>query len=144
MFTHTTQCMRGVLDPPVSTFSLSLYRHPFLYTLFSSRFTLIINNKWSWKCLWVSEKYVRISHVLQARSWTGLFTNLFVNYSRTHTLWVCEQFVLLLTAQDCMSNVLSDHGQNSVSGTQQNTLVRQTSGLPDPPRSFFSWPRPPS
>jgi hypothetical protein len=24
---------------------LSLYRHPFLYTLFSSRFTLIINNK---------------------------------------------------------------------------------------------------
>ncbi len=36
--------MRGVLDPPVSAFSLSLYRHPFLYTLFSSRFTLIINN----------------------------------------------------------------------------------------------------
>ena len=44
MFTHTTQCIRGVLDPPVSAFSLSLYRHPFLYTLFSSRFTLIINN----------------------------------------------------------------------------------------------------
>jgi hypothetical protein len=40
----TTQCVRGVLDPPVSTFSLSLYRHPFLYTLFSYRFTLIINN----------------------------------------------------------------------------------------------------
>jgi hypothetical protein len=37
--------MRGVLDPPVSAFSLSLYRHPFLYTLFTSRFTLIINNK---------------------------------------------------------------------------------------------------
>ena len=37
--------MRRVLDPPVSAFSLSLYRHPFLYTLFSSRFTLIINNK---------------------------------------------------------------------------------------------------
>ena len=36
--------MRGVLDPPVSEFSLSLYRQPFLYTLFSSRFTLIINN----------------------------------------------------------------------------------------------------
>jgi hypothetical protein len=36
--------VRGVLDPPVSAFSLSLYRHPFLYTLFSSRFTLIINN----------------------------------------------------------------------------------------------------
>ncbi len=33
------------VDPPVSAFSLSLYRHPFLYTLFSSRFTLIINNK---------------------------------------------------------------------------------------------------
>ena len=32
------------LDPPVSVFSLSLYRHPFLYTLFSSLFTLIINN----------------------------------------------------------------------------------------------------
>ena len=37
--------MRDVLDPPVSAFSLSLYRHPFLYTLFSSHFTLIINNK---------------------------------------------------------------------------------------------------
>ena len=36
--------MRGVLDPPVSVFSLSLYRHPFLHTLFSSRVTLIINN----------------------------------------------------------------------------------------------------
>jgi hypothetical protein len=36
--------MRGVLDPPVSAFSLSLYRHPFIYTLFNSRFTLIINN----------------------------------------------------------------------------------------------------
>jgi hypothetical protein len=45
MFTRATQCVRGVLDPPVSVFSLSLYRHPFLYTLFSSRFTLIINNE---------------------------------------------------------------------------------------------------
>jgi hypothetical protein len=36
--------MWGVLDPPISVFSLSLYRHPFLYTLFTSRFTLIINN----------------------------------------------------------------------------------------------------
>ncbi len=45
MFTRATQCVRGVLDPPFSAFSLSLYRHPFLYTLFSSRFTLIINNK---------------------------------------------------------------------------------------------------
>ncbi len=44
MFTHTTQCIRDVLDSPVSSFSLSLYRPPFLYTLFSSRFTLIINN----------------------------------------------------------------------------------------------------
>jgi hypothetical protein len=44
MFTRATQCVRGVLDPPVSAFSLSLYRHPFLYTLFISRFTLIINN----------------------------------------------------------------------------------------------------
>ncbi len=44
MFTHATQCMWGVLDPPVSEFSLSLYRHPFLYTLFSSHFTLINNN----------------------------------------------------------------------------------------------------
>jgi hypothetical protein len=44
MFTHATQCVRGVLDPPVSGFSLSLYRHTFLYTLVSSRFTLIINN----------------------------------------------------------------------------------------------------
>jgi hypothetical protein len=44
MFTRATQCVRGVLDPPVSAFSLSLYRHPFLYTLFSSRFTLTINN----------------------------------------------------------------------------------------------------
>ena len=43
MFIRATQCVRGVLDPPVSAFSLSLYRHPFLYTLFSSRFTLIIN-----------------------------------------------------------------------------------------------------
>jgi hypothetical protein len=43
-FQVETQCVRGVLDPPVSAFSLSLYRHPFLYTLFSSRFTLIINN----------------------------------------------------------------------------------------------------
>jgi hypothetical protein len=34
MFTRATQCVRGVLDPPVSAFSLSLYRHPFLYTLF--------------------------------------------------------------------------------------------------------------
>jgi hypothetical protein len=45
MFTHGTQCMWDVLDPPVSEFSLSLYRHPFLYTLLTSRFTLIINNK---------------------------------------------------------------------------------------------------
>jgi hypothetical protein len=45
MFTRATQCVRGFLDPPVSAFSLSLYRHPFLYTLFTSRFTLIINNK---------------------------------------------------------------------------------------------------
>ena len=37
-------CARDVLDPPVSAFSLSLYRHPFLDTLFNSRFTLIINN----------------------------------------------------------------------------------------------------
>jgi hypothetical protein len=44
MFTRANQCVRGVLDPPVSAFSLSLYRHPFLYTLFNSRFTLIINN----------------------------------------------------------------------------------------------------
>ena len=44
MFTRSTQCIRGVLDPPVSVFILSLHRHPFLYTLFSSRFTLIINN----------------------------------------------------------------------------------------------------
>jgi hypothetical protein len=36
--------MRGVLDPSVSALSLSLYQHPFIYTLFSSRFTLIINN----------------------------------------------------------------------------------------------------
>jgi hypothetical protein len=36
---------RFILDPPVSVFSLSLYRHPFLYTLFTSRFTLIINNE---------------------------------------------------------------------------------------------------
>jgi hypothetical protein len=33
-----------VLGPPVSAFSLSLYRHPFLYTLFNSRFTFIINH----------------------------------------------------------------------------------------------------
>ncbi len=44
MLTSATQCMWGVLDPSVSEFSLSLYRHPFLYTLFSSLFTLIINN----------------------------------------------------------------------------------------------------
>ncbi len=44
MASSTIQCVRGVLDPPVSVFSLSLYRHPFLYTLFTSRFTLIINN----------------------------------------------------------------------------------------------------
>jgi len=44
MFTRATQCMRGVLDPPVSTFSLSLYQHPFLCVLFICRFTLIINN----------------------------------------------------------------------------------------------------
>jgi hypothetical protein len=46
MFNRATQCIRGVLDPPVSVFSLSLYRHPFLYTLFSSHFTLIINNNY--------------------------------------------------------------------------------------------------
>ncbi len=44
MFTRSTQCVRGVVDPPVSVFSLSLCRHPFLYTLFSSHFALIINN----------------------------------------------------------------------------------------------------
>jgi hypothetical protein len=37
----------SVLDPSVSEFSLSLYRHPFIYTVFSSRFTLIINNRFS-------------------------------------------------------------------------------------------------
>ncbi len=31
--------MWGVLDPPVSTFSLSLYRHPSIYILFTSHFT---------------------------------------------------------------------------------------------------------
>ena len=44
MFTRATQCMRDVLDPSVSAFSLSLYRHPFIYTLFNSLFSLIINN----------------------------------------------------------------------------------------------------
>jgi hypothetical protein len=48
MFSRATQCVRGVLDPPVSAFSLSLYRHPFLYTLFSSRFTLIIKKQRHW------------------------------------------------------------------------------------------------
>jgi hypothetical protein len=37
------QCMRGVLDSPVSEFSLSLYRHPSIYILFNSLFTSIIN-----------------------------------------------------------------------------------------------------
>ena len=41
MFTRVTQCTRDVLDPSVSTFSFSLYRHPFIYTLFTSRFTLL-------------------------------------------------------------------------------------------------------
>jgi hypothetical protein len=36
-----TQCMWGVLDPSVSTFSLSLYRHPSIYILFSSRFPFL-------------------------------------------------------------------------------------------------------
>ncbi len=36
----------------VSEFSLSLYRHPFIYSLFTSHFTLIINNKIQF--LWVS------------------------------------------------------------------------------------------
>ncbi len=35
MYTRATQCVRDVLDPPASAFSLSLYRHPFLYTLFN-------------------------------------------------------------------------------------------------------------
>jgi hypothetical protein len=41
--------MRGVLDPSVWVFSLSLYRHPFIYTLFSSHFTLIKNNSPPWQ-----------------------------------------------------------------------------------------------
>jgi hypothetical protein len=36
--------MWDVLDPSVSVFSLSSYRHPFIYTVFMSRFTVIINN----------------------------------------------------------------------------------------------------
>ncbi len=35
----TWQCMWDVLDPPGSVFSLSLYRHPSIYILFSYRFT---------------------------------------------------------------------------------------------------------
>jgi hypothetical protein len=42
--TNSTQRMWDVLHPSVSAFSLPLYRHPFIYTLFSSHFTLIINN----------------------------------------------------------------------------------------------------
>jgi hypothetical protein len=41
--TQVLWCLERLTRPTVS-FSLSLYRHPFLYTLFSSRFTLIINN----------------------------------------------------------------------------------------------------
>jgi len=40
MFNRTTQCMRGVLDPSVLAFRISLYRHPsIIYIFFSSRFT---------------------------------------------------------------------------------------------------------
>jgi hypothetical protein len=69
MFTRATQCMRGVLDPPVSPFSLSLYRHPFLYTLFSSRFTLILNNNTlpslgpQRDSLWQSYQVLRVSSI---------------------------------------------------------------------------------
>jgi hypothetical protein len=54
---QATQCVRGVLDPPVSAFTLSLHRHPFLYTLFSSRFTLIINNKLRNPCYYSHHMY---------------------------------------------------------------------------------------
>jgi hypothetical protein len=54
--TVCTQCMWDVLDPPVSVFSLSLYRHPCLYPLFSSRFTLIINNNSLFSVAWVFSK----------------------------------------------------------------------------------------
>ena len=43
--TPTLITITCTLDPPVSVFILSLYRHPFLYTLVSSLFTLILNNK---------------------------------------------------------------------------------------------------
>jgi hypothetical protein len=63
---RSTQCVRGVLDPPVSAISLSLYRHPFLYTLFSSRFTLIINNNTS-----VSRSHTHPSHSQTSRLLTS-------------------------------------------------------------------------
>ncbi len=33
IFTHTTQCRWGVLDPSVLSFSLSVYQHPSIYSL---------------------------------------------------------------------------------------------------------------
>jgi hypothetical protein len=39
-WTHTTQCMWGVLDPPVSVFGLSLYQHPSICIFFISDYML--------------------------------------------------------------------------------------------------------
>jgi hypothetical protein len=71
MFTRATQCGRGVLDPPVSVFSLSLHRHPFLYTLFNSRFTLIINNR-----LWevIISEFMRLLFLPDHRETDRFFT----------------------------------------------------------------------
>ncbi len=44
MFTRATQCVWDVLDPPVSVFSLPLYRHPFFY-IHSLTLSLLSYNK---------------------------------------------------------------------------------------------------
>jgi hypothetical protein len=70
MFTHVTQCMWGVLDPPVSVFSLSLYRHPYIYILFTSDFDLFNlmkllkevwrgENGWKEEVVWKTEMRCR-------------------------------------------------------------------------------------
>jgi hypothetical protein len=64
-------CVRGVLDPPVSVFSLSLHRHPFLYTHFSSRFTLIINKKKKLTCRSGVSVWGAVQRALQACSKCG-------------------------------------------------------------------------
>jgi hypothetical protein len=99
-------------------FSLSLYRHPFLYTLCSSRFTLIINNKFGF--LFGSSFYCTPSR----------FVPCVVTFSQKRQVLWCPKDDLqessswssspLLFLRDIHSNLLTDYNWKEGCGPSQS------------------------